>query len=284
MKFYLFPLMILLILSGCSRNSDTAKIDQAGPLAVYKSFSYTEEEMNTFADDVVNMSSEDRKAIGDAIKTDPIGFLTLADEMLAEDPSLFTLVDKQHPLESSFVPEDLVNLDDIGLLDKNKEGMQIRRIALPALIEMNEAAKAEGLSLLHSSAYRSYVYQVKTYNHWVEQMGKDEADKISAQPGKSQHQLGLVIDFGNIDDSYETTPEGTWQLENAWKYGWSLSFPKGKEELTGYSYECWHYRYIGKAAAEMERKYFGGIQQNLLEFWLEKSDELRARHIIAPTA
>ena len=279
MKNIFIPLMSILIFSSCTPNSETAVTDQEGPLPVHDSFTYTEAEMSSITNDVVNISSADRDAVAAAIKSDPAGFLSLADEMLAEDPSLFTLVDKQHPLASGFVPEDLINLDDIGLLKKNKGGMQIRRIALPSLIEMNEAAKAEGLSLLHSSAYRSYVYQVKTYNYWVEQMGKEEADKVSAAPGKSQHQLGLVLDFGNIDDSYEETPEGIWQLENAWKFGWSLSFPKGKEELTGYSYECWHYRYVGKAAARMERDFFQGLQQNMLVFWQEKAEELRSRHI-----
>ncbi len=276
MKNMIFPLVVsLLFFSGCSGSSDNVSAQTEGPLPVSKSFTLIQDDMDMIVSDIPEISTEDRDAIGKAISSDSRGFLDLAGEMLKEDPSLFTLVDKQHPLESSFVPADLADLDDIGLLKKNKPGMQIRRIALPSLIEMTRAAEAEGLKLLHSSAYRSYVYQVKTFNYWVEQMGREEAEKVSAVPGRSQHQLGLALDFGNIDDSYEQTPEGIWQLENAWKYGWSLSFPKGKEDLTGYSYECWHYRYIGKAAAQMERKYFQGLQQNLLVFWQEKADYLK---------
>ncbi len=280
MKNTIFPLVLTLaFFSGCSNSSDNMPAEPEGPPPVLASFTLTGPDIDALMSDIPEISVADREAIQAALSENPQEFLTLASEMLREDPSLFILVDKQHPLESSFVPADLGNMDDIGLLNKNKTGMQVRRIALPSLIEMTRAARAENLDLVHSSAYRSYVYQVKTFNYWVEQMGREEAEKVSAVPGKSQHQLGLAVDFGSIDDSYEQTPEGQWQLENAWKYGWSLSFPKGKEDLTGYSYECWHYRYIGKAAARMEREFFQGLQQNLLLFWRDKEAYLRESYL-----
>ncbi|MDC7220734.1 MAG: M15 family metallopeptidase [Spirochaetales bacterium] len=279
MKNFLFPIIILAIFSACSNSSETTASEPEGPLPLHSSFSYTEEDLDELIDGVTGIDAPSREAIMTAVKANPETFFDLMEEMLKEDPSLFILVDKQHPLESSYIPPDLVNMDDISLFKKNKSAMQIRRICLPSLIEMNQAAEEEGLELLHSSCYRSYVYQVKTYNYWVEQLGKEEADKVSAYPGKSQHQLGLALDFGSIDDSYAETAEGAWQLENAWKYGWSLSFPEGKEELTGYSYECWHYRYIGKAAARVEKEYFHGLQQNLLTFWKEKEEDIRSHKL-----
>jgi zinc D-Ala-D-Ala carboxypeptidase len=278
MKKLFIPLVLLTLFSGCSHSEESTLSEAEGPQPVHKSFTYTADDLNELISSVTGLSPETRIELANAVAANPVEFLTLTEKMLSEDPTLFLLVDKQHPLESSYIPEDLVNLDDISLLKKNKSGMQIRRIALPALIEMNEAAEADGLSLLHSSCYRSYVYQVKTFNYWVSQMGQKEAEKISAYPGKSQHQLGLALDFGSIDETYADTPEGTWQLENAWKYGWSLSFPEGQEDLTGYSYECWHYRYIGKEAALMERNYFSSLQQNLIVFWNEKEADLRSHH------
>jgi D-alanyl-D-alanine carboxypeptidase len=269
LKTPFFVLILFIFLSSCSHDKPlpSTSTPEAPPL-IHKQFSYTESE---WKDLMANQKEEVKRAI----LADPSGFLDLAALMLNEDPDLFLIVDKQNSLPSNFIPEDLVNLDDIGVLNKNRKGHELRRLALPSLIEMTEAAAREDLTLVCSSAYRSYVYQVKTYNGWVEKLGREEADRVSAQPGKSQHQLGVAMDFGSIDDTYEFTEEGSWQLENAWKYGWSLSYPKGKEDLTGYSYESWHYRYIGKPAARMEKEFFSGIQHDLLNFWKLMEPELR---------
>ncbi len=92
------------------------------------------------------------------------------------------------------------------------------------------------------------------------------ADSESAVPGYSQHQLGTAIDFGSITDAFDATPESRWLADHAWRYGFSLSYPKGYEWLTGYRYEGGRYRYIGRAAAEMQRAFFADIQQYLLLF------------------
>ena len=82
-----------------------------------------------------------------------------------------------------------------------------------------------------------------------------EAITFSARPGHSEHQLGLTIDFVAVGDTgltsnWEATPTGAWMAQNAWKYGWLMSYPKGKKALTCYSYEPWHYRYVGRDLAE----------------------------------
>jgi D-alanyl-D-alanine carboxypeptidase len=100
----------------------------------------------------------------------------------------------------------------------------------------------------------------------VRESGQETADRESSQPGHSQHQLGLAVDFGSITDAFAGTAAGRWILVNGPKYGWSLSFPDGYEHLTGYRWESWHYLYTGTALAALIDKWFGGIQQYALQF------------------
>ena len=120
--------------------------------------------------------------------------------------------------------------------------------------------------MVASSTYRSYDYQKTVYERNVRQMGKEAADRESAAPGTSQHQLGTVVDFGSITDEFIETPAGQWLDKNASDYGWSLSFPQGYEDVTGYRWECWHYRYIGTEATAFQKKWFSNIQQFMMEF------------------
>ncbi len=186
-------------------------------------------------------------------------------EVLPQDSYLYILVDKTHALSADYAPSDLVDLENKSYR-VNRAGMTLRKEAEAALEEMARAARDEGLTLLASSAYRSYSYQEEVYARHVKNMGQEEADKVSARPGHSQHQLGLVVDFGSITDEFAQTPEGVWLAENASRFGWSLSYPKGYEDVTGYSWECWHYRYVGKRLAAFIDAHFDGIQQYALEF------------------
>ena len=117
-----------------------------------------------------------------------------------------------------------------------------------------------------SSAYRSFDYQDRLYRRHVDQVGREAADLVSARPGHSQHQLGTAIDFGSISDGYGETANGRWVAQHAWRFGFSLSYPAGATDRTGYSYEPWHFRYIGRVGTRLEREFFGGQQQALLEF------------------
>ena len=184
----------------------------------------------------------------------------------SDDKSLFFLIDKKHPASSSYAPKDLVSLEKNSLFDLNKAGMKIRPEAYSALKEMAQAALNDGIRLLVSSVYRSYSYQENLFNYWVSVDGLKEAERESARPGTSQHQLGTAVDFGSISDDFDKTQMGQWVYKNAADYGWSLSFPKGYEDVTGYRWECWHFRYIGKNACRFQQKWFGGIQQFMLEF------------------
>lgn len=113
-----------------------------------------------------------------------------------------------------------------------------------------DAAK-EGLSFNIISSYRSYQKQVQTYNHWVSLYGKEEADRCSARPGFSEHQLGLAIDVNSCYTSFANTKEGKWLAKNCWKYGFILRYPSvAAEKITGYMYEPWHIRYVGTDLAK----------------------------------
>ena len=179
---------------------------------------------------------------------------------------LFILVDKEHLLSKNFIPYKLVELK-VGLqYTINKKDLQLTPIAEKALSNMAKGARDEGVTLLVSSAYRSYEYQNNLFNRYAKQYGEREADRFSARPNASQHRLGTAIDFGSIDEAYAETKAGKWLESHAEDYGWSLSYPKGYEKITGYTWECWHYRYLGIKACKLQREYFEDIQQYMLEF------------------
>ena len=197
----------------------------------------------------------------------PEEFLADLHRVLAADTQdLLTLVDKQHYLAADFVPADIVALkpNDFYLLNRND--LSLRTPVEAGLRKMAAAAKKEGINLVVSSTYRSYDYQKNLYERNVRQLGKAVADRESAPPGASQHQLGVAVDFGSITDEFAQTKQGRWLAANAGTYGWSLSFPDGYEDVTGYRWECWHYRYIGVEAVEFQRKWFSDVQQFMLEF------------------
>jgi D-alanyl-D-alanine carboxypeptidase len=182
------------------------------------------------------------------------------------DPYMLVFVDKETSLSADYAPDDLVELKNDKSYRVNRDGMYLRQVTEAALEEMAAAARAQGLTLLASSTYRSYDYQVQVYNRNVREMGQAEADRVSARPGHSQHQLGLVVDFGSITNDFANTREGRWLDNNASRYGWSISYPKDYEEVTGYDWESWHYRYVGKDAAAFIDNYFDGIQHYALKF------------------
>jgi D-alanyl-D-alanine carboxypeptidase len=184
---------------------------------------------------------------------------------LEGDRELRRLVDKEHALPPGYAPEDLVPLRN-GAYRTGRAGLTLRAAAADSLDEMAAAAKTAGVTLTASSAYRSYDYQVEVYDRIVRQMGREAAERESARPGHSQHQTGLTVDFGSIDDSFAETAAGRWMAANASRFGWSLSFPRGYEALTGYRWESWHYRYVGRDLAAFIGNYFDGIQQYALRF------------------
>ena len=122
--------------------------------------------------------------------------------------------------------------------------------AYAALMEMFQAAKADGISLTIVSGYRSYERQNTLYNNYVAKDGVEAADTYSARAGHSEHQTGLAFDLNSLEESFGETKEGIWLREHCWEYGFIIRYPKGKEDITGYMYEPWHVRYLGKSTAK----------------------------------
>ena len=225
----------------------------------------SDSEISLSAADLQAMSGDLPQGIRKVITADPKGFLRLVARVLDEPADLFALVDKRHALASDYAPEDLVNLKSYPL-SVSWGDLFLRRAVMPAVQEMAEAAKADGITLVFSSGYRSFDYQKGVYAREVKMYGQEMADRESARPGTSQHQLGTAVDFGSITDAFARTKAGRWLFAHAEEYGFSLSYPERYEGITGYRYESWHYRYITKPGALLQRKYFGDIQQYLLEF------------------
>ena len=163
------------------------------------------------------------------------------------DPySLLVVANKKYALDYYFEPTDLRVVNATG-----NRTHYLRDCAASALESMFAAAAQEGITLVTCSSYRSASYQASLYNNYVAMYGTATADTISARPGYSDHQTGLATDIGDHDQAtvftqaMENTVEGQWLYAHAHEYGFILRYPKGKEWITGYSFEPWHYRYVG---------------------------------------
>ncbi|SJZ45265.1 M15 family metallopeptidase [Anaerorhabdus furcosa] len=166
--------------------------------------------------------------------------------------SLYVIINKNHPLPEDFEPSDLVVPNVLA----TKDGLQIRQEAATALEDMFNAAKEEGITLRLGSGYRSYSTQNRLFNNYVAKDGEEAANRYSARPGQSEHQTGWAVDISDgsmnnwLKNSFKNTPEGIWLAENSYKYGFVLRYTEEKEEVTGYIYEPWHFRYIGLEEAQ----------------------------------
>jgi D-alanyl-D-alanine carboxypeptidase len=228
--------------------------------------------------ELLEILSDTPEHVRRAVDERPQYFLELARKLVQLPPQRLVLVDKEHALPQDFVPDDLVVLDEYGeLLTLNRSGLELRAALMPDLLAMAEAARRDGILLPISSTYRSYDYQAGLYRRHVEELGEEEASRVSARPGTSQHQLGTTVDFGSITPAFADTAAGRWLAEHAAEFGFSMSYPKGYENLTGYSWEPWHFRWVGRTATEMEQAFFDGLQQHMLEFWAEHGESLQEK-------
>lgn len=158
------------------------------------------------------------------------------------------LVNKYIYLPEDYIPNNLSTISS----EYSNSNKQLVYEAKEAFEKMASAAKKENYNIRAISAYRSYEYQKNLYDNYVSKDGVDKVDTYSARPGYSEHQTGLVVDIDNIKtdfNNFENTDEFKWMQDNAADYGFILRYPKNKENITGYSYESWHYRYVGKEMA-----------------------------------
>ncbi|QGU00557.1 D-alanyl-D-alanine carboxypeptidase [Candidatus Syntrophocurvum alkaliphilum] len=168
---------------------------------------------------------------------------------------LLVLVNKNNQLPADYVPEDLIDPSVPSSKPANDPSRLLRPEAAEALEAMFADAKKEGLELIAVSGYRSYDLQKQIFTNLAAIRGEEKANLTSAYPGQSEHQTGLAMDIALKSDprlttSFGDTREGKWVAENAHLYGFIIRYPKDKTHITGYAYEPWHLRYIGKDIAQ----------------------------------
>ena len=175
-------------------------------------------------------------------------------DFIMDDPYLL-LVNKEKKLGRLYVPRDLVY--PVVLCDIMDDKKFLRKKAARELEKMFFHAARDGIELVAVSGFRSYDRQKEIYDTSIRKKGKEYTDKYIAKPGTSEHQTGLAMDISSseinyeLEEEFENTKAGIWMRYNAWHFGYILRYPKGKSCITGYEYEPWHYRYVGKRTANL---------------------------------
>ena len=172
------------------------------------------------------------------------------------------LVNKQNPLTKDYEPEELYEIHEP--MSEKLDKSYINRLNLVALIGfklMQHEALKEGYEFYIDSSYRTYEYQERIFNQNALDNGIEHAKSFVALPGTSEHQTGLAIDIviskaKELQETFDDeSPEAIWLFNNAHRFGYILRYPKGKSDITGYSYEPWHFRFVGtELATELYNK------------------------------
>ncbi|MGZ7445598.1 D-alanyl-D-alanine carboxypeptidase family protein [Paenibacillus sp. TH7-28] len=178
------------------------------------------------------------------------------DTAAASDPySSAVLINKQFALPDDYEPKDLVYPDVRFTFKEKIEKRMMRKEAAEALEELFSGAEKDGIYLAGVSAYRSHSTQTALFNRYVKKDGEEKAKTYSAVPGHSEHETGLAIDVSGSDGKcaaescFGDTKEAAWLADHVAEYGFIIRYPEGKEDITGYKYEPWHLRYVGKEIA-----------------------------------
>lgn len=167
---------------------------------------------------------------------------------------LTVLVNKYHQLPRDYIPGDL----EMIAPDYNASTLILRQPARVYFEAMCQAASRDGIVLKAISTFRSFLYQNQVYyKNWQEEVPLEvyqaERDKVSARAGHSEHQTGLAVDINDLEETFADTLEGRWLADHSYEFGFILRYPRGKEYITGYNYEPWHFRYVG---AELARELY----------------------------
>ena len=157
------------------------------------------------------------------------------------------LVNKYYFLTEDYAPENIIKVD----INYAYEGHRLIEEVFNAFKDLNQAAKEAGYNIVINSGYRTYTYQKELWENRKATQGQKKADEFVARAGHSEHQTGYAIDVADFlyGEFTEEKASYEWMLQNCYKYGFILRYPKDKENITGYTYEPWHYRYVGKEVA-----------------------------------
>ena len=174
----------------------------------------------------------------------------------ANDADLWKIANKSRAFANPrYQPSDLRIVSVPTLPGRGQDERSLRAVLMPDLERLVAAARAAGVTLRVGSGYRSYATQASLFASYARRHGEAEASRFSSRPGHSEHQSGLAVDFAGadqtcwVDDCFEQTAAGKWLATHAHEYGFILRYPKGKEPITGYQYEPWHFRYVGRELA-----------------------------------
>lgn len=171
------------------------------------------------------------------------------------DTSIWTIISKTKPFSVDYVPAGLKMPDVATRTDKSDLERSVRSDTEQPLIDMFNAAKNDGYDLMIGSGYRSAALQKIYFDSLANSVGTAAANQSIAYPGQSEHQTGLAVDISTVsrqcylDNCFATTSDGQWLANNSYRYGFILRYPSGKESITGYRYESWHFRYVGISLA-----------------------------------
>lgn len=177
-------------------------------------------------------------------------------KIITNPDDILVLVNKERNLKSDYKPNDLVIPNVSFSFEGEDQKKYLRKEAATALEELFKEGEKEEIILYAVSGYRSYGRQQALFNYRAERDGIEEANKLTAIPGQSEHQTGLAMDVSSkgvllsLDEDFGQTIEGIWLKENAHRFGFIIRYLKDKTDITGYSYEPWHIRYVGKDVAK----------------------------------
>ena len=197
----------------------------------------------------------------------------ILEKLSQTDPELLKKYSKVYFLSENYRPAKLTIIDQKYLY--NKEDTYIHTQVLPYLESLIESAHSEGVNLLTASAFRSFETQVFLKSEYKVIYGAGTANQFSADQGYSEHQLGTAVDFttpdvGGTFSKFQTDPAYHWLLTNAYKYGFTLSYPEGNSY---YKFEPWHWRFIGTELAKklyIDKEYFYDLGQREIDAYLIK--------------
>lgn len=250
---YCFVLFILLGLSACTSQAEDPGENTSMEQVTEDTLEPDTDQDNSNGDH--DLDNSDDASEYDALSGKRLHETVIVDEsgktVVTNPDDILVVANKERNLPADYVPDDLVIPDVPFPFEEDVPKKTMRKEAAEALEQLFRKAEADGLELFAQSGYRSYERQEAIFAYNAAQRGEEEANKVSAHPGQSEHQTGLSMDVTSPDVQYELveafadTEEGKWLEAHAHEFGFIIRYPKGKEEITGYSYEPWHLRYVG---------------------------------------
>jgi len=251
MKKVIFSLLAVLFISGCSFKIPFLPEEQSDQRPIIDDIDGEPEEK-------INETKEPPSELDlEATYFNVIKEVNGLQEILNPD-NILALVNKEFVLPGNYVPDNLIRPNvPFSFGDQDIEKSYLRQEAAEALENMFSGAKKDGIHLFAVSGYRSYNRQVAILNNEIDRVGEDKAVQAVAYPGKSEHQTGLAMDISSesaqfyLTEEFGELEEGIWLKDHAHLYGFILRYPKGLENITGYQYEPWHFRFVGEKAAKI---------------------------------